>query len=560
MRISLLMLLIFFPPLAISSSNAISYQQKLSTEEKIQLKIQAEKKRRSFEGEVNSSSRVNLLEKVWKQFAEQLPEKADSHQNDKPYNYRLNNNAAAIDKIMGKWTVSYTIVSTYTDYLTIDDRYYSDSEGYMGSGKVSSISHSSTGDVLLCGYYASDPIRGYNYMCVGVAYGDVYQWYWFNLGSSGNSINGKYYIGSSSSAASAVVNSYWYSLYGVKVATVATPTPTVTYTWKTGSWSSCDGKCGKNNGTQSREVYCQSSTGNKVADSYCPSSTKPTSSNSCTASVCPINDTTPDTFDVTDLHNQAVDSQVQTDTIVVSGINTTTDISTSVGTLVINDVNTGKKIGSIENGDSVAVYLTTSLSYGAAVSGILEIGGVSDTFYVSTMLQPTPTPISTPTPTPTPTSTPTPVPVITPTPEPIPSPVPTSGSETDNQTDGSLLGEGECSGDNKAIVASNLDISIPIITYKTLLGSQSIYLDLEYFGTNSTGDLTWKFKAFGASSSCNSESLGIIEYDLNIHVDSLQYYTIIGSEDIWVDLHFSHQDENGLFWTLKEYGVNNAEE
>ncbi|WP_321311668.1 DUF4214 domain-containing protein [Halarcobacter sp.] len=59
----------------------------------------------------------------------------------------------------------------------------------------------------------------------------------------------------------------------------------LTYSWVEGDWSSCQGECGTNNGTQTRTVQCKASDGSLVNDSYC-SGTKPSTSQSCTASEC----------------------------------------------------------------------------------------------------------------------------------------------------------------------------------------------------------------------------------------------------------------------------------
>ena len=60
---------------------------------------------------------------------------------------------------------------------------------------------------------------------------------------------------------------------------------TPTYTWSTGSWGSCTGSCGTNNGMQYRTVTCVYSNTTTVADSFC-SGAKPSTSQACTASAC----------------------------------------------------------------------------------------------------------------------------------------------------------------------------------------------------------------------------------------------------------------------------------
>lgn len=78
----------------------------------------------------------------------------------------------------------------------------------------------------------------------------------------------------------------WYGDKSILVYTNSSRLET-TYSWYEGSWGSCTGNCGANNGTKSRTVYCKSSSGGQVSDSNC-SGTKPTTSSACTASSCPV--------------------------------------------------------------------------------------------------------------------------------------------------------------------------------------------------------------------------------------------------------------------------------
>mmetsp|Transcript_12066 Transcript_12066/g.31918 ORF Transcript_12066/g.31918 Transcript_12066/m.31918 type:complete len:850 (-) Transcript_12066:153-2702(-) len=67
------------------------------------------------------------------------------------------------------------------------------------------------------------------------------------------------------------------------------PPPPVTYSYTTGSWSSCSASCG--GGTQTRSVACKRSDGQSVSDSYC-SESKPSTSQSCNAQACATTTTT----------------------------------------------------------------------------------------------------------------------------------------------------------------------------------------------------------------------------------------------------------------------------
>lgn len=62
----------------------------------------------------------------------------------------------------------------------------------------------------------------------------------------------------------------------------------ITYSWMTGSWSSCSRTC--DGGTQTRPVWCESSTGQTVADALC-SGAKPSTSRSCNTQPCCTTDT-----------------------------------------------------------------------------------------------------------------------------------------------------------------------------------------------------------------------------------------------------------------------------
>ena len=48
-------------------------------------------------------------------------------------------------------------------------------------------------------------------------------------------------------------------------------------------------------------------------------------------------------------------------------------------------------------------------------------------------------------------------------------------------------------------VSSNLDIYMPSLSYQSLLGTQNIWADLEYKGTNSVGQHIWGLKDFGVN-------------------------------------------------------------
>ncbi|WP_347332940.1 hypothetical protein [Marinimicrobium locisalis] len=75
---------------------------------------------------------------------------------------------------------------------------------------------------------------------------------------------------------------------------------------------------------------------------------------------------------------------VTSNTITVSDINTDTAISVSGGAYAVNGGGYTKAAGSVEDGDKVTVQLTAPESFDTEASAALTIGGVSDTFTVTT--------------------------------------------------------------------------------------------------------------------------------------------------------------------------------
>ncbi|WP_347332538.1 hypothetical protein [Marinimicrobium locisalis] len=75
---------------------------------------------------------------------------------------------------------------------------------------------------------------------------------------------------------------------------------------------------------------------------------------------------------------------VTSNTITVSDINTDTSVSVSGGAYAVNGGRYTEAQGSVEDGDKVTVQLTAPESFSAEASATLTIGGVSDTFTVTT--------------------------------------------------------------------------------------------------------------------------------------------------------------------------------
>ena len=111
----------------------------------------------------------------------------------------------------------------------------------------------------------------------------------------------------------------------------------------------------------------------------------------------PSDDSTPDQFTFTDQTGVALSTVITSNTITVSGINTAADISITGGEYKINSGSYTSSSGTVNNGDTVTVRQTSSGSYSTKTNTILTIGGVSDTFSVTTWAAP-PLPDTTPDP------------------------------------------------------------------------------------------------------------------------------------------------------------------
>ncbi|NEW59709.1 hypothetical protein GSY74_00290, partial [Sulfurovum sp. bin170] len=97
-----------------------------------------------------------------------------------------------------------------------------------------------------------------------------------------------------------------------------------------------------------------------------------------------VKDMTPDSFSFTDKTSQARSTVVESNSVTVTGIDDGITISITGGEYRINggawtDVN-----GTIDNGDSVTVRLTSSSSYGTVSTATLTIGDTTESFSVKT--------------------------------------------------------------------------------------------------------------------------------------------------------------------------------
>jgi len=102
-------------------------------------------------------------------------------------------------------------------------------------------------------------------------------------------------------------------------------------------------------------------------------------------------DTTPDQFTFIDQTNAALSTVYPSNSITVSGINTAGPISIVGGTYAINGGSYTSASGTVNNNDTIIVQQTSSGSYSTTTNATLTIGGVSDTFSVTTLAAPAPT-------------------------------------------------------------------------------------------------------------------------------------------------------------------------
>ncbi|NOQ76650.1 MAG: hypothetical protein GQ475_02430 [Methylococcaceae bacterium] len=96
-------------------------------------------------------------------------------------------------------------------------------------------------------------------------------------------------------------------------------------------------------------------------------------------------DSTPDVFSFIDQTDVAIDSVNTSNTITISGINTATAISIVNGEYAINGGSYIATEGNVVNGDSVRVRQTASSSYSTTTNTTLTVGGVSDSYSVTTL-------------------------------------------------------------------------------------------------------------------------------------------------------------------------------
>ena len=95
-------------------------------------------------------------------------------------------------------------------------------------------------------------------------------------------------------------------------------------------------------------------------------------------------DTTPNAFTFTDVTGVSQSTTQTSNTITVSGINSSASVSVSGGTYSKNGGAYTSSAGTASNGDTFAVRHTSASDFNTAVNTVLTIGGVSDTYTSTT--------------------------------------------------------------------------------------------------------------------------------------------------------------------------------
>ena len=95
-------------------------------------------------------------------------------------------------------------------------------------------------------------------------------------------------------------------------------------------------------------------------------------------------DIVPDVFTFIDVDNVLVNSVSTSNTITIAGITSSSPITITGGSYKINNGTYTTTAGTVDNGDTVTVQNTASDTLGTSVDTVLTIGGISDTFTVTT--------------------------------------------------------------------------------------------------------------------------------------------------------------------------------
>lgn len=166
------------------------------------------------------------------------------------------------------------------------------------------------------------------------------------------------------------------------------PPPTYAYQWKSGA---------SNVGTNSANYVIQNSDGGAVITVVVTATngSGTASATSTATSAVTVLDSTPNVFSLGSVNNAPLASTISSTPFTVGGINTPAAISVTGGSYIVNSGTPSTDPGTVLNGDSVFVRGLSSASYSGITSVTLTIGGVSDTFTITSVAADvTPDPVS----------------------------------------------------------------------------------------------------------------------------------------------------------------------
>lgn len=106
----------------------------------------------------------------------------------------------------------------------------------------------------------------------------------------------------------------------------------------------------------------------------------------------------------------------------------------------------------------------------------------------------------------------------------------------------------------------NLDIHLPSFNYQSLTDSVNLWADLEFYGRDGN-DLVWKLEGFGENKGgdvgCETDNPVTVLPNLDIQILSIDYKLLSGTRNLWVNLEYYGQGNNGeLLWKLIGVGEN----
>ena len=129
---------------------------------------------------------------------------------------------------------------------------------------------------------------------------------------------------------------------------------------------------------------CGGGGGGSGSSSSSSSSSSGSSSSSSSSSSGGVADTTPDAFSFSGYVGVSLDSVMESDAIIISGVDTASPISITGGEYSIDGGSYTSDAGLVSNGQTVTVRQTSSGNFSTTTYTTLVIGGVSGTFRLTT--------------------------------------------------------------------------------------------------------------------------------------------------------------------------------